>query len=452
MNKIFLKKGKDEAVRRFHPWIFSGAIAKMTVNNKEGQIPDGDLVEILDYKNQTLAVGYYNDGSIAVRILTFDPTEKIDAEFWQKRLQNAYNYRKRLGLTDSSKTNAYRLVHAEGDGVPGLIVDIYNETAVVQCHSIGIYRQIEAIADGLKAVFKQKLKAIYDKSSETLPPLYVAQNSIRNGYLFGEISTPAIVLENGNKFAVDWITGQKTGFFLDQRDNRKLIKKYAKNKTVLNAFCYSGGFSIYALKAGAKSVHSIDISQKAIDLTDQNVAINFEIKKELNSDLNTQLNSTNKAELIDDFGGELNSFHDELNTFHKEFNTEFISALNPSNHQSKAVEVLQFLKDNKAVYDVMIVDPPAFAKSMSKRHNAVQAYKRLNAMALRQITEGGILFTFSCSQVVDRQLFYDTIVAAAIEAGRKIRVMHHLTQPADHPVSMFHPEGSYLKGLVLYVE
>lgn len=416
MNKIFLKKGKDEAVKRFHPWIFSGAIAKMTVNNKEQQIPDGDLVEVLDYKNQPLAVGYYNDGSIAVRILSFNPTEKIDATFWTQRLQNAYNYRKRLDLTHSLETNAYRLVHAEGDGVPGLIIDVYNETAVVQCHSIGIYRQIEAIANGLKMVFKHKLKAIYDKSSETLPPQYITQNSIKNGYLFGEIETPAIVLENGNKFAVDWITGQKTGFFLDQRDNRALIARYSKDKTVLNAFCYSGGFSIYALKAGAKSVHSIDISPKAMGLTDKNVAINFE--------LNTVDNLLNKEQNID----------------HK------------IDHTSTAIDVLQFLKDNQAIYDVMIVDPPAFAKSMSKRHNAVQAYKRLNAMALRQITEGGILFTFSCSQVVDRQLFYDTIVAAAIEAGRKVRVMHHLTQPADHPVSIFHPEGSYLKGLVLYVE
>ncbi len=442
MNKIQLKKGKEEAVKRFHPWIFSGAIAKMDA------IPDGDLVEIVDYKNQPLAVGYYNDGSIAVRILTFNPSEKIDAAFWEKRLQNAYNYRKRLELTDSTKTNAYRLVHAEGDGLPGLIIDIYNDTAVIQCHSIGIYRQIEAIANGLKSVFKLKLKAIYDKSSETLPPQYIAQNSIKNGYLLGDIQTPAIVLENGNKFAVDWITGQKTGFFLDQRDNRDLIARYAKDKTVLNAFCYSGGFSIYALKAGAKSVHSIDISPKAIDLTEKNVAINFELKNELKSDFNSTLN----PEINDDFSVELNTFHDELNTFSKANKTTMNTELNSINHQSNAVDVLQFLKDNKAVYDVMIVDPPAFAKSMAKRHNAVQAYKRLNAMALRQITEGGILFTFSCSQVVDRQLFYDTIVAAAIEAGRKVRVMHHLTQPADHPVSMFHPEGSYLKGLVLYVE
>lgn len=402
MNKIFLKKGKDEAVRRFHPWIFSGAIAKMLVDGKEAQMPDGDLVEVLDYKNQSLAVGYYNDGSIAVRILSFNPSEQIDAAFWQKRLQNAFDYRTRLDLTDSLMTNAYRLVHAEGDGLPGLIIDIYDKTAVVQCHSIGIHRQIGAIAAALKVVFKDKLQAIYDKSSETLPPQYVAQNDLKNGYIFGEMATPTTVLENGHTFAVDWITGQKTGFFLDQRDNRALIDRYAQDKTVLNAFCYSGGFSVYALKAGAKFVHSVDISPKAIYLTDENVKLN-----------NVSGNGT---------------------------------------HVSTAADVLQFLKENEAVYDVMVVDPPAFAKSMSKRHNAVQAYKRLNAMALRQITEGGILFTFSCSQVVDRQLFYDTIVAAAIEAGRKVRVMHHLTQPADHPVSMFHPEGAYLKGLVLYVE
>ena len=403
MNKIYLKKGKDEAVRRFHPWIFSGAIAKMSVNGKDAQIPDGDLVEVLDYRQQPLAVGYYNDGSIAVRILSFNPSETIDAIFWQKRLQNAFDYRKRLDLTDSSLTNAYRLVHAEGDGLPGLIVDVYHQTAVVQCHSIGIHRQMDAISNALQRVYKEKLLAIYDKSSETLPPQYVAQKELKNGYVFGEMDTPTTVLENGHAFAVDWITGQKTGFFLDQRDNRALITRYSKDKTVLNAFCYSGGFSVYALKAGAKSVHSVDISPKAIVLTDENARLNA-------------------------------------------------NTINQGAHQSTAADVLPFLKDNEAIYDVMVVDPPAFAKSMSKRHNAVQAYKRLNAMALRQITEGGILFTFSCSQVVDRQLFYDTIVAAAIEAGRKVRVMHHLTQPADHPVSVFHPEGSYLKGLVLYVE
>lgn len=395
MSKIILKKGKEEAVRRFHPWIFSGAIHRM-----EGKVQDGDLVEVIDFKNQFLATGYYNDGSISVRILSFEK-ELIDAAFWVKRIQNAYDYRHKIGLIGSDETNCYRLIHAEGDGLPGLIIDIYGEVAVVQCHSIGMHRQIEAIKTALMTVFKEHLKAIYDKSSETLPPQYVSQNDLKNDYLWGEMPTPLTVFENKNAFAIDWITGQKTGFFLDQRDNRDLLSRYVKDKTVLNAFCYSGGFSIYALKAGAKFVHSVDISQKAIDLTDKNVEINRP------------------------FDGE---------------------------HSSLAADVMQFLKDNKSIYDVMIVDPPAFAKSIAKRHNAVQAYKRLNAMALRQITEGGILFTFSCSQVVDRQLFYDTIVAASIEAGRKVRVMHHLTQPADHPVNIFHPEGSYLKGLVLYVE
>lgn len=401
MHKIFLKKGKEEPLKRFHPWIFSGAIAKM-VGDNGGNIADGDLVEVLDFRGQPLAMGYYNDGSIAVRVLSFELNEQIDAAFWKKRLQNAVDYRRTLGLIDSKVTNCFRLIHAEGDGLPGLIIDVYAQTAVVQCHAIGMHRQIESIKNALLQVLDNQLVAIYDKSAETLPPQYVSQISLKNGYLYNpkSIETPQIVLENGNQFAIDWVTGQKTGFFLDQRDNRQLIEKYAKGKSVLNTFCYSGGFSIYALKAGAKSVHSIDVSQKAIDLTDKNVELN------------------------------------------RPFEGSAVST---------AADVLSFLKDNQDIYDVIVVDPPAFAKSISKRHNAVQAYKRLNAMALRQITEGGILFTFSCSQVVDRQLFYDTIVAAAIEAGRKVRVMHHLTQPADHPVNIFHPEGSYLKGLVLQV-
>ena len=401
MHKIFLKKGKEEPLKRFHPWIFSGAIAKI-VGDNGGNIADGDLVEVLDFRGQPLAMGYYNDGSIAVRVLSFELNEQIDDAFWKKRLQNAVEYRRTLGLIDSKETNCFRLIHAEGDGLPGLIIDIYAQTAVVQCHSIGMHRQIESIKNALLQVLENQLVAIYDKSSETLPPQYVSQISLKNGYLYNpkSIETPQIVLENGNQFAIDWVTGQKTGFFLDQRNNRQLIEKYAKGKSVLNTFCYSGGFSIYALKAGAKSVHSIDVSQKAIDLTDKNVELN------------------------------------------RPFEGSAVST---------AADVLSFLKENQDIYDVIVVDPPAFAKSISKRHNAVQAYKRLNAMALRQITEGGILFTFSCSQVVDRQLFYDTIVAAAIEAGRKVRVMHHLTQPADHPVNIFHPEGSYLKGLVLQV-
>ncbi len=403
MHTIILKKGRDEAVRRFHPWIFSGAIQRMDVDksqNAKNVLEDGDLVEVVDAKNQFLAMGYYNDGSITVRVLSFEK-EDINAAFWAKKIQNAYAYRKKIGLIGSKATNSYRLIHAEGDGLPGLIIDVYHTVAVVQCHGIGMHRQITMIQEALKSVFGENLLAIYDKSSETLPSQYVSQINLKNDYLWGQSEVPLTVLENGNAFAIDWITGQKTGFFLDQRDNRDLISRYVKGKTVLNAFSYSGGFSVYALQAGAKSVHSVDISQKAIDLTDRNVELNRP------------------------FEGE---------------------------HTALAADVLHFLKDNQSVYDIMIVDPPAFAKSIAKRHNAVQAYKRLNAMALRQITEGGVLFTFSCSQVVDRQLFYDTIVAASIEAGRKVRVMHHLTQPADHPVNIFHPEGSYLKGLVLYVE
>lgn len=394
MNKIFLKKGKDEAVRRFHPWIFSGA-----VQNTEGVLSDGDLVEVFDHKKQYLATGYYNNGSIMVRVLSFK-NEPINQDFWTAKLQNAFQFRQKIGLIGNAETTCFRLIHAEGDGLPGLIIDIYGRVAVVQCHSIGMHRQMDFIVQGLTQVFDNQLVAIYDKSAETLPPQYLTEKNLTNGYVFGAAETPSIVLENDCTFAIDWVTGQKTGFFLDQRDNRDLMARYVKDKTVLNAFCYSGGFSVYALKAGAKSVYSIDISQKAIDLTNQNV------------DLNRP------------FAGE---------------------------HLAATADVIPFLNDNQKIYDVMVIDPPAFAKSVSKRHNAVQAYKRLNAMALSQISEGGILFTFSCSQVVDRELFYHTIVAAAIEAGREVRVMHHLTQPADHPVSMFHPEGSYLKGLVLYV-
>jgi 23S rRNA (cytosine1962-C5)-methyltransferase len=407
MHKIILKKGKEEPVRRFHPWIFSGAIVKMVPDTDgTGKIEDGDVVQVLDFKSQPLAIGYYNDGSIAVRIISFQQTE-INQEFWTGKIQNAYNFRTRVGLTDSKSTTCYRLIHAEGDGLPGLIVDIYGSVAVIQCHAIGIHRQIDFIKTALIEVFGNRLKAIYDKSYETLPPQYSSQFSIKNSYIFGEMAVPLVVLENDCQFAIDWETGQKTGFFIDQRDNRALLTRYVKDKTVLNAFCYSGGFSVYALKAGAKSVVSVDVSQKAIDLTDKNVL------------LNSGQNTGQGSEIA---------------------------------HQSITADVISFLKENKNIYDVMVVDPPAFAKSIAKRHNAVQAYKRLNAMALSQITEGGILFTFSCSQVVDKQLFYDTIVAASIEAGRKVRVMHSMTQPADHPVNIFHPEGSYLKGLVLYVE
>jgi 23S rRNA (cytosine1962-C5)-methyltransferase len=432
MHKIILKKGKEEPVRRFHPWIFSGAIFKMIPATEGGKIEDGDVVQVIDFKGNILAIGYYNDGSIAVRIISFKDVE-INQDFWAAKIQNAHDFRTRLGLTHSLSTTCYRLIHAEGDGLPGLIVDIYGPVAVVQCHAIGIHRQLDFIKTALIQVFGNALKAIYDKSYETLPPPYVSQFSIKNSYIFGEMAVPLVVSENDCQFAIDWETGQKTGFFIDQRDNRALLSRYAKGKTVLNAFCYSGGFSVYALKAGAKSVDSVDVSQRAIDLTDKNILLNT-----VQQNANTKDISTKSADLTVE-----NGENEALSKTEQRSEKE---------HRSVTADVLQFLKDNDNIYDVMIVDPPAFAKSIAKRHNAVQAYKRLNAMALSQITEGGILFTFSCSQVVDKQLFYDTIVAASIEAGRKVRVMHTMTQPADHPVNIFHPEGSYLKGLVLYVE
>lgn len=392
MINIFLKAHRDEAVRRFHPWVFSGA-----VQSAEGNPRDGDLVHVYDNRDNWLAAGHFQDGSICVRIISFE-NQPIDTQFWTQKIQNAYDYRKKIGIIGNDATNCYRLIHAEGDGLPGLIVDIYGDTAVVQCHSIGMFKFRKDIAIGLQNVFGSSLKAIFDKSKETLPKKFGL--GVENSYLLGEAGN-TVVIENNCRFQIDWEGGQKTGFFLDQRDNRQLLGQYVKNKTVLNAFCYTGGFSIYALLNGAKQVDSVDISGKAIDLVNQNVAINGNFKE---------------------------------------------------SHEAIAADVLDFLKQNKNIYDVMIVDPPAFAKTLDKRHNAVQGYKRLNEMALRQIASGGILFTFSCSQVVDRQLFYDTIVAAAIEAKRKVRVMHHLTQPADHPVSLFHPEGSYLKGLVIYVE
>ena len=397
MKKITLKKGKSEALRRFHPWIFSGAIARM-----DKDISEGDLVFVTNEQDKILATGFYSDASIAVRILSFSETQ-IDADFWNEKLKSAFQARQAMGLIDNAATNCFRLVHAEGDGLSGLIIDFYNGVAVVQCHAVGMHRLLDFIVTGLKNVLQDKIIAVYDKSHETLPPNYVAENKIQNKYIFGEAVTPHICLENGNDFAIDWITGQKTGFFLDQRDNRAALTHYVRGKKVLNAFCYSGGFSVYALKAGASEVCSVDISPKAIDLTRQNI--------ELQNDKTYE-----------------------------------------SKHTAIVADVMPFLKEHEQMYDVVIIDPPAFAKSVSKRHNAVQAYKRLNETALRRIVSGGILFTFSCSQVVDRQLFYDTIVSAAIEAKRNVRVLQQLTQGADHPVNIFHPEGSYLKGLVLYVE
>jgi len=409
-SKIYLQNGRDEAVRRFHPWVFSGAIGRY-----EGNPQDGDVVEVYDRKGHYLATGHYHDGSIAVRIFSFAATEEgpvtPDVDYWTRKLTGIRSVRQAIIPAD---TNCYRLVHGEGDGCTGLIIDVYNGVAVVQAHSIGMHRERQLITDALKQVLGDELTAVYDKSAETLPEQY--GQTVQNGYLFGQVETPHPVLENGHTFMVDWITGQKTGFFLDQRDNRYLLSRYAKGKKVLNAFCYSGGFSIYALKAGARAVHSVDVSQKAIELTNRNVAANFD-----------------QADAHDSYADDVMHFLKARTRAHE----------TPDEDEPSA-------EDEQ--YDVVILDPPAYAKSLSARHRAVQGYKRLNAEGLRRVAKGGILFTFSCSQVVDRELFYNTIVAAAIEAGRQVRVLHHLSQPADHPVSLFHPEGGYLKGLVLWVE
>ena len=400
-SKLYLQAGRDEAVRRFHPWVFSRAISRY-----EGDLSDGDIVEVFDNKSRYLATGHYHNGSIAVRIFSFGATYggpvDPDLAFWTQKLDRIRLIRQAIiGSNQAAEpTNCYRLVHGEGDGCTGLIIDMYNGVAVLQAHSIGMHRERELITEALKAVFGDELTAVYDKSADSLPNEYGA--TVTNGYLFGRTPVPHPVQENGNTFLVDWITGQKTGFFLDQRDNRALLARYATGKRVLNAFCYSGGFSVYALKAGAELVHSVDVSQKAIDLTNQNITANF--------------------------GGQ------------------------ETRHEAYADDVMHYLKAHDHQYDVVVLDPPAFAKSLSARHRAVQGYKRLNAEGLRRVAKGGILFTFSCSQVVDRELFYNTIVAAAIEAGRQVRVLHHLSQPADHPVNLFHPEGGYLKGLVLWVE
>ena len=382
-------------MRRFHPWVFSGAIARV-----EGAPADGDPVEVFDRKGNLLGVGHFHHGSIAVRLLAFGPADLNDPAFWVQKIRTALQVRQTAVSDAGGQTNCYRLIHGEGDGLSGLIVDRYDSTLVLQCHSIGMHRQRALIAAALRQVFGEALTTIYDKSKEALPPNYAGQ--VQPEYLLKQSSeSSCIVVENGVRFQIDWETGQKTGFFLDQRDNRQLLRHFVRDKTVLNTFCYTGGFSCYALQAGARTVHSVDVSAKAMELTARNV----------------------------------------------ELNAPFLGQ-----HLGITGDVLPFLKNTEPVFDVVVVDPPAFAKSMEKRHNAVQGYKRLNEAALHRVAPGGILFTFSCSQVVDRELFYHTIAAAAMEVGRPVRVLHHLTQGADHPASLFHPEGAYLKGLVLYVE
>ena len=383
---IHLKPGKERSLQRFHPWVFSGAIARM-----DGDPQDGDVVRVKDPRGQVLGVGHYQKGSITVRVLFFGDI-LINEEFWSEALYRCFAHRHRIGLP-SEQTNIFRLVHGEGDSLPGLIVDVYGATAVIQCHSHGMYEARKTIAAAIVAQSGGIIQHVFDKSSEALG------KEGGNAFLVGEL-TDEIYLENTHRFHIDFVTGQKTGFFIDQRDNRELLGRYSKDKTVLNTFCYTGGFSVYALAKGATRVDSVDSSKKAIELTRKNI--------------------------------ELNGFSEER-------------------HQAIVADVLDWLKSNQGEYDVIVLDPPAFAKHQDARHRAVQAYKRINRMAMEQIGPDGLLFTFSCSQVVDRELFRNTVTAAAIEAGREVVILHQLTQPADHPVSIYHPEGEYLKGLVVLV-
>jgi 23S rRNA (cytosine1962-C5)-methyltransferase len=389
--KVILKKGKEISIRRFHPWIFSGAIREV-----EGTVADGGWVEVVDHKSQPLGFGHYQRGSIAVRMLSFY-SEKPGHDFWQKKIRDARTLRHCAGLPDA-ETNSFRIIHGEGDGLPGLIADYYAGVVVMQAHDIGMHNDRFIIAEAFGEVLANNVKAIYYKSFTTLPGRM--RETGTDEYLLGSAVPGHIAMEYGKRFYIDWEEGQKTGFFLDQRENRKLLGTFSKGKKVLNTFCYTGGFSIYALASGADIVHSVDSSQRAIDLTIKNIALN---------------------------------------------------GYDPAVHECHTVDTFDFLKERQNEYDVIVLDPPAFAKHRDARHQAVRGYQRLNAEAMRAIKSGGILFTFSCSQVVDRQLFFNTIVAAAIQAGRQIRVLHRLSQPADHPVSIFHPEGEYLKGLVLFV-
>jgi len=390
LKKVLLKNKKEASLKRKHPWVFSGAIDKLI-----GEIQDGDLVAVYSKNKDFLGWGHYFNGSISVRIISFED-EKPDDDFWAKKIKIAQQLRASIGLIPNSTTNCFRLVNGEGDGLPGLVIDIYNKTAVVQCHTIGMYRSIEEIKKALQTIFKDDLECIFNKSSETTPRSYGIQNKFELGN-----QTTTNIIENSCKFEIDFVEGQKTGFFLDQRVNRSILAKYCKNKKVLNAFCYTGGFSIYALNAKAKMVHSVDASASAIEKLEHNLVLN---------------------------------------------------EIESSRHTSYTSDVLKFLKTEEAAYDIIILDPPAYAKSQFKKHKAVQAYKRLNAMALDKLGSGAMLFTFSCSRVIDPELFYRTIQSAAIEVGKDIKVVEWLSQGPDHPISIYHSEGKYLKGLVLIVQ
>lgn len=390
--RVVLKHGKEQSLLRFHPWVFSGAIHKMNGNPNEG-----NLVDVYSSSDEFLGTGHYQVGSITVRILSFSPFEE-NQEFWNKKISEAFQLRKTLGLTDNKDTNVFRLVNAEGDGLPGLIVDYYNGVAVMQMHTVGMFLNREAIAEALKMTLGKNLRAIYDKSTSTLP--FKAKIEPVDGYLYGN-GGENMVIENGNQFKVDWVEGQKTGFFVDQRENRKLLETYSKGRRVLNTFCYTGGFSVYALRGGAELVHSVDSSAKAIDLARENANFNFE--------------ETHR-------------------------------------HEAYVADVANFLRNTEQKYNLIILDPPAFAKHNNVLDNALQGYKRLNARAIEIIEPGGIIFTFSCSQVVSKENFRKSVFTAAANTGRQVKILHQLSQPPDHPVSIYHPEGEYLKGFVLQVE
>ena len=389
---IVLKRGKEESLKRFHPWIFSGAIA-FADNN----IEEGETVRVLNADNEFIAIGHFQVGSIAVRVLTFEDID-IDEGFWCERLTSALEMRRLTGIADNPTNNTYRLVHGEGDNLPGLVIDCYGKTAVMQAHSVGMHRHRNVIAQQLVRVMGDRIEHVFYKSETTLP--YKAGLGQENGFIVGGCNDN-IAVENGLKFHVDWLRGQKTGFFVDQRENRCLLESYAKDKTVLNMFCYTGCFSFYAMRGGAKTVHSVDSSAKAIELTNANVELNFP---------------------------------------------------NDNRHEAFCEDAFKFLDaaDNK--YDLIILDPPAFAKHRAALHNALKGYTRLNVKAFQRIRKGGILFTFSCSQVVTKDNFRNAVFTAAAQAGRNVRILHQLHQPADHPINIYHPEGEYLKGLVLYVE
>jgi 23S rRNA (cytosine1962-C5)-methyltransferase len=386
---VQIRKGKEQSILRNHPWVFSGAIF-----TDVSDLQDGEVVEVHDFKGRFLAIGHFQHATISVRILSFKETN-IDTDFFNEKIGNAVNLRLKLGFLNENN-NIFRICHGEGDSLPGLVIDFYNGVAVIQCHSIGMYNAIELITNALKNTLGKNLTAVYSKSSDTLPERIAPEDK----YILGTSETPHPAIENGVHYQIDWVKGQKTGFFIDQRENRALLGKYAFGKKVLNTFCYSGGFSLQALNKGADLVHSLDSSKKAIELTEENVAINS-------------------------FKGE---------------------------HASIVADAMEYMKELKEDYDIIVLDPPAFAKHREKRHQAIQGYKRLNANAIRQIKPGGLIFTFSCSQVVDKYLFTNTVIAAAIESGRNVRILEQLHQPADHPINAFHPEGEYLKGLVIQVD